>query len=70
MTPWGHSVIHYFLFQTQSEVIVNEMFPPEEEPVIDIDAALDTTAVKVSEDLANDIPSGDPRWAEMRPSGV
>jgi hypothetical protein len=49
---------------------VNEMFPPEEEPVIDIDAALDTTAVKVSEDLANDIPSGDPRWAEMRPSGV
>jgi nuclear pore complex protein Nup133 len=46
------------------------MFPPEEEPVIDIDAALDTIAVKVSEDLVNDIPASDPRWAEMRPPGV
>lgn len=60
----------YFLFQTQSEAIVGEMFPPEEEPVIDIDAALDTIAVKVSEDLVNDIPSGDPRWAEMKAPGV
>ncbi|XP_021913246.1 nuclear pore complex protein Nup133 [Zootermopsis nevadensis] len=55
---------------TQSEAIVSEMFPPEEEPVIDIDAALDTIAVKVSEDLVNDIPSGDPRWAEMKAPGV
>jgi nuclear pore complex protein Nup133 len=46
------------------------MFPPEEEPVIDIDAALDTIVVKVSQDLVNDIPVGDPRWVEMRPSGI
>jgi nuclear pore complex protein Nup133 len=46
------------------------MFPPEEEPVIDIDAPLDTIAVNVSKDLVNDIPSGDPRWAEMRTPGV
>jgi nuclear pore complex protein Nup133 len=62
--------MHFVLFQTQSEAIVSEMFPPEEEPVIDIDAALDTIAVKVSEDLVNDIPASDPRWAEMRPPGV
>jgi len=62
--------MHCFLFQTQSEAIVSEMFPPEEEPVIDIDAALDTIVVKVSQDLVNDIPVGDPRWVEMRPSGI
>jgi hypothetical protein len=46
------------------------MFPPEEEPIIDIDAALDTTVVKVSQDLVNDIPAGDPRWIEMRVPGM
>jgi nuclear pore complex protein Nup133 len=42
------------------------MFPPEEEPIIDIDAVLDTIVVKVSQDLVNDVPAGDPRWTEMR----
>lgn len=54
----------------QSEAIVNQMFPPEEEPIIDIDAVLDTTVVKVSQDLVNDIPAGDPRWIEMRVPGA
>ncbi|XP_069672597.1 nuclear pore complex protein Nup133 isoform X3 [Periplaneta americana] len=63
--------IHYIKKNlSQSESIVNEIFPPEEEPVIDIDAVLDTVVVKVSQDLINDIPAGDPRWAEMRPSAV
>ncbi|KAJ9592509.1 hypothetical protein L9F63_015826, partial [Diploptera punctata] len=52
----------------QSETIVNEIFPPEEEPVIDIDAALDSVVVKVSQDLVNDLPVGDPRWTEMKPT--
>jgi hypothetical protein len=46
------------------------MFPPEEESVIDIDAAVDTVVLKVSQDLINDIPAGDPRWMEMRVPGM
>jgi hypothetical protein len=49
---------------------VNEIFSPEEESVIDIDAALDTVVLKVSQDLVNDIPAGDPRWVEMRVPGM
>lgn len=49
---------------------MNQMFPPEEEPIIDIDAVLDTIVVKVSQDLVNDIPAGDPRWIEMRVPGM
>jgi hypothetical protein len=57
--------MHYLLFQKQSEGIVNQILPPEEEPIIDIDAALDTIVINVSQDLVNDIPAGDPRWTEM-----
>jgi hypothetical protein len=49
---------------------VNDLFPPEEESVIDIDAALDTVVLRVSQDLINDIPAGDPRWMEMRFLGM
>jgi len=49
---------------------VNDVFPPEEESVIDIDAVLDTVVLKVSQDLINDIPAGDPRWMEMRVPGM
>jgi len=49
---------------------VNDVFPPEEESVIDIDAVLDTVVLKVSQDLINDIPAGDPRWMEMRVLGM
>ena len=60
----------FSLFQTQCEAIVSGMFPPEGESVIDIDAALDTVVLKVSQDLINDIPAGDPRWMEMRVPGM
>jgi hypothetical protein len=49
---------------------VNDIFPSEEESVIDIDAVLDTVVLKVSQDLINDIPAGDPRWMEMRVPGM
>jgi nuclear pore complex protein Nup133 len=61
--------MRYVLFQIQSEAIVNQIFPPEEEPIIDIDAVLDTVVMKVSQDLVNDIPAGDPRWSETRVPG-
>lgn len=48
---------------------MNQIFPPEEEPIIDIDAVLDTVVMKVSQDLVNDIPAGDPRWTETRVPG-
>nr|CAD7405905.1 unnamed protein product [Timema poppensis] len=53
----------------KSEQIVEEVFPMDDEPVIDLDAALDTVVLSVGQDLVNDIPAGDPRWAEQRIPG-
>lgn len=43
-----------------------DLFPPEEEPVMDIDASLDTLVLKVAKDLVDDYPANDPRWANHR----
>ncbi|XP_063220927.1 nuclear pore complex protein Nup133 isoform X2 [Bacillus rossius redtenbacheri] len=48
----------------KSSEILDSVFPLEVEPVIDIDARLDTVVVSVSRELVNDAPSGDPRWAQ------
>nr|CAD7433875.1 unnamed protein product [Timema monikensis] len=53
----------------KSEQIVEEVFPVDDEPVIDLDAALDTVVLSVGQDLVNDMPAGDPRWAEQRIPG-
>lgn len=51
---------------SQAEEILNELFPLQEEPVIDIDASLDTLALKVAKDLIDDYPANDPRWNNYR----
>ncbi|XP_015587429.1 nuclear pore complex protein Nup133 isoform X2 [Cephus cinctus] len=52
--------------KAQSEEILNELFPLQEEPVMDIDAVLDTLVLKVAKDLIDDYPANDPRWEQHR----
>ncbi|OXU23558.1 hypothetical protein TSAR_013208 [Trichomalopsis sarcophagae] len=46
--------------------ILNDLFPLQEEPVMDIDAALDTLVLQVAKHLIDDYPANDPRWANHR----
>ncbi|XP_076393571.1 nuclear pore complex protein Nup133 isoform X2 [Megachile rotundata] len=48
------------------EEILSQLFPSQEEPVMDIDATLDTLVLKVAKDLIDDYPANDPRWADRR----
>ncbi|KAL2713004.1 nuclear pore complex protein Nup133 [Vespula squamosa] len=50
----------------QCEEILTQLFPLQEEPVMDIDAILDTLALKVAKDLIDDYPANDPRWTNHR----
>ncbi|KAG7207192.1 hypothetical protein KM043_008877 [Ampulex compressa] len=52
--------------KTQCEEILSQLFPLQEEPVMDIDATLDTLVLKVAKDLIDDYPANDPRWANHR----
>ncbi|XP_034943346.1 nuclear pore complex protein Nup133 [Chelonus insularis] len=49
--------------KTECEQILAELFPLEDEPVMDIDAILDTLVLKVAQKLIDDYPPNDPRWA-------
>lgn len=48
---------------------MQEIFPEESEPLNEIDDVIDTLVIKMSRDLLNDIPAGDPRWAEAKSCG-
>lgn len=50
----------------QCDDILNELFPIPEDPVMDIDATLDTTVLKVAKHLIDDYPANDPRWKNYR----
>ena len=52
--------------KSQCEDILLQLFPLQEEPVMDIDASLDTLIVKVAKDLIDDYPANDPRWSNHR----
>lgn len=54
------------MFQIQCEEILSQLFPLQEEPVMDIDASLDTLVLKVAQDLIDDYPANDPRWSNHR----
>lgn len=54
------------LLQAQCEDILLQLFPLQEEPVMDIDANLDTLILKVARDLIDDYPANDPRWSNHR----
>lgn len=52
--------------KAQCNGILSELFPLQEDPVMDIDATLDTLVLKVAKDLIDDYPANDPRWAQHR----
>ncbi|KYN19289.1 hypothetical protein ALC57_08466 [Trachymyrmex cornetzi] len=52
--------------KVQCNEILSQLFPLQEDPVMDIDATLDTLVLKVAKDLIDDYPANDPRWAHHR----
>ncbi|XP_046481627.1 nuclear pore complex protein Nup133 isoform X1 [Neodiprion pinetum] len=52
--------------KAQCQEILSGLFPLQEEPVMDIDAILDTTVLKVAKNLIDDYPANDPRWTDHR----
>ncbi|XP_008544817.1 nuclear pore complex protein Nup133 [Microplitis demolitor] len=56
--------------KAECQQILAELFPVEEEPVMDIDASLDTLALKVANKLIDDYPANDPRWANHLDSSL
>ncbi|XP_076632615.1 nuclear pore complex protein Nup133 isoform X2 [Colletes latitarsis] len=52
--------------KSQCEEILSQLFPLQEEPVMDIDASLDILVLKVAQDLIDDYPANDPRWSNHR----
>ncbi|KAG6799905.1 nuclear pore complex protein [Apis mellifera caucasica] len=52
--------------RAQCEEILSQLFPLQEEPIMDIDANLDTLILKVAKDLIDDYPANDPRWSNHR----
>ncbi|CAK9828636.1 Nuclear pore complex protein Nup133 [Anthophora retusa] len=56
--------------KAQCEEILSQLFPLQEEPVMDIDASLDTLVLKVAKDLIDDYPANDPRWSNHRDLSV
>ncbi|EFN82872.1 nuclear pore complex protein Nup133 isoform X2 [Harpegnathos saltator] len=52
--------------KAQCDDILSQLFPLQEDPVMDIDATLDTLILKVAKDLIDDYPANDPRWANHR----
>ncbi|KYQ46946.1 hypothetical protein ALC60_14035 [Trachymyrmex zeteki] len=52
--------------KAQCNEILSQLFPLQEDPVMDIDATLDTLILKVAKDLIDDYPANDPRWAHHR----
>lgn len=47
-------------------MLVADLFPPDVEPTVRVDAALDTVIVQISVGLIDDIPAQDPRWANHK----
>ena len=52
------------LLQRGAEEIIAELFPEMSVPVGNQPSELDTLVVKLSQDLIDDYPASDPRWAE------
>ena len=57
------------LLQRGAEEIIAELFPEMSVPVGNQPSELDTLVVKLSQDLIDDYPASDPRWAENARSG-
>ncbi|XP_012252662.2 nuclear pore complex protein Nup133 [Athalia rosae] len=52
--------------KSQCQEILSDLFPLQEEPVMDIDSILDTLVLTVAKNLIDDYPANDPRWTDHR----
>jgi len=48
---------------------VNELFPPGVPASVEPGAILDVLVTQLSQDMVDDYPASDPRWAESLPPG-
>jgi len=55
--------------QTRAQSIVNELFPPGVPASVDPGALLDALVTRLSQEMIDDYPASDPRWAESLPPG-
>ena len=56
--------------QTQAQVITEELFPSDIPPSIEPGSALDSLVSLLSQEMTDDFPTSDPRWAESVPHGM
>jgi len=55
--------------QTRAQGIVNELFPPGLPASVKPGAVLDALVTRLSQEMIDDYPASDPRWAESLPPG-
>ena len=55
--------------QVRAQSIVNELFPPGLPASVAPGAALDTLVARLSQEMIDDYPASDPRWASSLPPG-
>jgi len=55
--------------QTRAQSIVNELFPPGQPASVEHGAVLDVLVTCLSQEMIDDYPASDPRWAESLPPG-
>jgi len=55
--------------QTRAQSIVHELFPPGLPATVETGAVLDGLVTRLSEEMLDDYPASDPRWAESLPPG-
>ena len=56
--------------QTRAQSIVNELFPPGLPASVERGAVLDALVARLSQEMIDDYPASDPRWAESLPPGL
>jgi len=55
--------------QTRAQSIVNELFPPGVSASVQPGAILDALVTQLSQEMIDDYPASDPRWADSLPPG-
>jgi len=53
----------------RAQSIVNELFPPSLPATVEPGSVLDVLVTRLSQEMVDDYPASDPRWAESLPTG-
>ena len=65
-------LIPFFLLlvpQSQAKAIVEELFPSSAPTPMETGSPIDVAVAKLSQEVVDDFPASDPRWAESVPQG-